>query len=78
MINMLTASHAASMIDTTDYIMCGNGGQCRSYDYVIQSMCINHMIFRGDNTHIIRSVALYGAFTPLHVCLYTPPILRTV
>nr|DAM37869.1 MAG TPA: hypothetical protein [Caudoviricetes sp.] len=22
----LTASHAASMIDTTDYIMCGNGG----------------------------------------------------
>lgn len=78
MMSMLTASHAASMIDTTDYIMCGNGGQCRSYDHVIQSMCIYHMIFRGYCTHTIHSVAFYGVFTPSHVCLYTPPILHTV
>lgn len=70
----LTASHVASMIDTTDYTICGNGGRCRSYDYVIQSMCINHMIFRGNNTHTIHFMALYGAFTPSHVCLYTLPI----
>lgn len=73
-ISMLTASHAASMIDTTDYIVCGNGGRCRSYDHVTQSMCINHMIFRGDNTHKIHFMALYGVSTPSHVCLYTLPI----
>lgn len=76
--SLLTASHAASMIDTTDYIMCGNGGRCRSYDYVIQAMCINHMIFRGNNAHTIHFMALYGAFTPSHVCLYTLPILNAV
>nr|DAV33482.1 MAG TPA: hypothetical protein [Caudoviricetes sp.] len=32
MINTLTASHAASMIDTTDYIMCGNGGYSNMYN----------------------------------------------
>ena len=77
-ISTLTASHAAPMIDTTDYIICGNGGRCRLYDHVIQSMCINHMIFCGYNTHKIHSMALCGAFTRSDVCLYTPPILRTV
>lgn len=66
------------MIDTTDYIMCGNGGRYRSYDYVIQSMCINHMIFCGDNTHTIHFIEVYGAFTPRHVCLYTLLILSTI
>lgn len=75
---MLTASHAAYMIDTTDNVMCYHDRRCRSYDNVIQSMCINHMIFRVDNTHIIRSVALCGAFTRSDVCLYTTPILNAV
>lgn len=44
MINTLTASYAASMIDTTDYIMCGNGGRCRSYDHMIQPMHQPHDI----------------------------------
>nr|DAE97651.1 MAG TPA: hypothetical protein [Caudoviricetes sp.] len=43
-ISMLTASHVASMIDSTDYIMCGNGGRCRSYDHVIQPMYQPHDI----------------------------------
>jgi hypothetical protein len=44
MINTLTASHVASMIDTTDYTMCGNGGRYRSYDYVTQPMYQPHDI----------------------------------
>lgn len=43
-ISMLTASHAASMIDTTDYIMCSNGGRCRSYDHVMSPIRIPHDI----------------------------------
>lgn len=42
------------------------------------NQCINHMIFRGYNTHTIHFMALHGAFTPRHVCLYTLPILHTV
>lgn len=44
MMSMLTASHAASMIDTTDYIMCGNGGRCRSYDHEMLYIRITHDI----------------------------------
>nr|DAO21807.1 MAG TPA: hypothetical protein [Caudoviricetes sp.] len=32
------------------------------------------MIFRGNNTHKIHSVEVYGVSTPSHVCLYTLPI----
>ena len=38
MINALTASHAASMIDTMEYIMCGKHNQYRSYDHVMSPM----------------------------------------
>lgn len=44
MMSMLTASHVASMIDTTDYIMCGNGGRCRSYEHMMQPMYQPHDI----------------------------------
>nr|DAM37868.1 MAG TPA: hypothetical protein [Caudoviricetes sp.] len=36
------------------------------------------MIFCGYNTHKIHSMALYDAFAPLHVCLYTLPILNAI
>lgn len=78
MINTLTASHVASMIDTTDNTMCCHDGRCRSYDHMIQSMCINHMIFYGDNTHKIHYIEVYGVSTPSHVCLYTLPILNAI
>lgn len=67
----LTASHAASMINTTDNTMCCNYG--RYYGcYVVDPICINHMIFRGYNANKIHSVAFYGVFTPSNACLYTP------
>lgn len=44
MMSTLTASHAASMIDTTDNTMCGNGGRCRSYDHTMQPMYLPYDI----------------------------------
>lgn len=43
-INTLTASHVASMIDTTDYTMCCHDRRCRSYDHVMQPMYLPHDI----------------------------------
>lgn len=45
---------------------------------ICRTTYVYHMIFRGDNTPKIHSVALYGAFTRSDVCLYTPPILNAV
>lgn len=44
MISMLTASHVTSMVDTTDYTICGNGGRCLVYDHVTQPMYQPHDI----------------------------------
>lgn len=76
MINTLTASHAASMIDTMGDAMGGNGGY--SMDAIWHTTYVCHMIFRGDNAHKIHSIELYGVSMCYDVCLYTPPILRTV
>lgn len=42
------------------------------------NQCIYHMIFCGDNTHTIHSMALCGVSMGCHVCLYTPPILNAI
>ena len=77
MINTLTASHAASMIDTTDYIMCGNGGYFNMYNIQLTTR-VYHMIFRGDNAYKIHSIELYGVSMCYDVCLYTPSIKHAV
>lgn len=75
MMSTLTVSHAASMNDTTDKAVCSNDGYYWDIQYTTY---VHHMIFRGCNTHKIHYVAFYGAFTPSHVCLYTPSILNAI
>lgn len=72
MINTLTASHVASMIDTMGDAIGGNGGY--SMDAIWHTTYVCHMIFRGYNTHKIHYIEVYGVSTPSHVCLYTLPI----
>ena len=40
MINTLTASYAASMIDTTDYAQRSDDNQCHDYDYMVHRVYI--------------------------------------
>lgn len=72
----LTASHVASMNDTTNDTMCNDNKYSMGATW--RTTYVHHMIFRGCNVHKIHYVAFYGAFTPSHVCLYTPSILNTI
>ncbi len=44
MMSMLTASHVASMINTTEYAIRDNHNQYRSYDHMMQPMYQPHDI----------------------------------
>lgn len=68
----LTASYVAYMTNATDDAMCDDNEY--AMDAIWRTTYVHHMIFRGCNTHKIHSIAFYGAFTPSHVCLYTPSI----